>query len=403
MRVLALEYALAGFAGGEEIVIEGHAMLRALVGDLESGGYRVVVPVASRFAEHCGLRASELAVVPEGVDPREVLSERLEEVEGAVLIAPAFESALYSLAKFVEERGVRLLGPTPRAVSVCSDKYATYLTLSRAGVRVPRALQVARGYSLEEIAEIPGFPLVVKPVDGVGCTGLSLVLDSSELDSAIERALRESESGRALIQEYVSGVHASASLLSDGERVVPLALNAQRVKLGRPGEGSEYVGGITPLFHPLEEEALLEAAKAVRAVRGLRGYVGVDLVLERVPFVVEINPRLTTSYVGLRLVSAANLGAEIVRAGLGLRLPERVEKRGCAIVEKIKAERACTLEEGALEALARIEGVAGYRPAPGPVEPGSDLALAAVWGRDLEEAESRLEEVRSEVHEIAGG
>jgi len=48
--------------------------------------------------------------------------------------------------------------------------------------------------------------------------------------------------------------------------------------------------------------ALLDLAKrAIAAIPGLWGYVGIDVVLtQRGPVVLEVNPRLTTSYAGLR-------------------------------------------------------------------------------------------------------
>ncbi|MEK7799030.1 MAG: ATP-grasp domain-containing protein, partial [Acidobacteriota bacterium] len=61
----------------------------------------------------------------------------------------------------------------------------------------------------------------------------------------------------------------------------------------------------------------------------VRGYVGVDLVLgDSGATVIEINPRLTTSYVGLRLSVAENIAGLIIAAALGRALPERVTVRG---------------------------------------------------------------------------
>jgi predicted ATP-grasp superfamily ATP-dependent carboligase len=52
--------------------------------------------------------------------------------------------------------------------------------------------------------------------------------------------------------------------------------------------------------------------QAVRAILGLQGYVGVDLILGKgedgaLDQVIEINPRVTTSYVGLRALAKTNL------------------------------------------------------------------------------------------------
>ena len=55
------------------------------------------------------------------------------------------------------------------------------------------------------------------------------------------------------------------------------------------------------------------ARRAVEALAGLRGYVGVDVVLGDNDQVIEINPRLTTSYVGLRALAETNLAEAMLR------------------------------------------------------------------------------------------
>jgi predicted ATP-grasp superfamily ATP-dependent carboligase len=60
--------------------------------------------------------------------------------------------------------------------------------------------------------------------------------------------------------------------------------------------------------------------RACRAIPGLAGYVGVDLILTPGgPLVVELNPRLTTSYLGLRAATRRNLAAAAIAALEGRR------------------------------------------------------------------------------------
>ncbi len=111
--------------------------------------------------------------------------------------------------------------------------------------------------------------------------------------------------------------------MADGRRAVPLALNAQRVVVG--GDGTvTYAGGETLLAHPRRDDAFDAAARAVAAVPGLTGFVGVDLVLPVLgrPVVVEVNPRVTTAYAGLRLVSPANLVGLVLSGCRDRRLPD---------------------------------------------------------------------------------
>ena len=84
-----------------------------------------------------------------------------------------------------------------------------------------------------------------------------------------------------------------------------------------------YLGGRMPLAQSLAERAIRIARQAMDTVAGWRGYVGVDLVLGAAAdgsqdYVIEINPRLTTSYVGLRVLAESNLAEALLKAGQGL-------------------------------------------------------------------------------------
>ena len=129
-----------------------------------------------------------------------------------------------------------------------------------------------------------------------------------------------------MMQRYVRGVPASVSLLADGRRSVAPALNAQRMSTA---SGFSYRGGRTPFDHPLAAEAVDAAIRTCAALPGLRGYVGIDLVLtDAGPVVIEVNPRLTTAYLGVRAVLDENVAAMAMAACEGT-LPDQPIARRC--------------------------------------------------------------------------
>jgi predicted ATP-grasp superfamily ATP-dependent carboligase len=94
------------------------------------------------------------------------------------------------------------------------------------------------------------------------------------------------------------------------------------------------LGGELPLTAGLAERATELAERAVAAMPAVTGWVGVDLVLGREPdgskdAVIEINPRLTTSYVGLRAAATSNLAEAMCRIAQGE--VQRVQFSGRAI------------------------------------------------------------------------
>ena len=97
----------------------------------------------------------------------------------------------------------------------------------------------------------------------------------------------------------------------------------------------QYEGGVIPLEHHQRHLAMAYARRAVSLVPGLRGYIGVDMVLtENQGYVIEINPRLTTSYVGLRQVININLAEAIWRACTENSLPQNFILSGKASFRK---------------------------------------------------------------------
>ena len=83
-----------------------------------------------------------------------------------------------------------------------------------------------------------------------------------------------------------------------------------------------YLGGRLPLPPPLDGRARKLAQAAIEALPQPRGYLGVDLILGEADdgsgdYVIEINPRLTTSYVGLRALARTNLAAAMLAVAAG--------------------------------------------------------------------------------------
>lgn len=309
-----------GFAGRplpDGLLSEGRAMLSALLSDLAAfGGRRIVTTLDARL----DLRAPdgvEVVRVPAGAHAA-VFDEIAASADAAWITAPETEGILAELTSRAEARGASPIGSPSEAIRLASDKLALARRLREVGVPVPRTWSAER--SPAAVRE-GGLPLVLKPVLGAGCEGVRLARDGLGLRDALAAA---AETGRAaIVQEYVEGVAASASVLCVKGRAVPLSLNGQAIRVGRT---FRYEGGWLPLRHSQAEAALAAACRACETVPGLRGYAGVDLVLgPRGPVVIEINPRLTTPYVGLRAAVRGNVSGWVLAAVEEGTLPERVE------------------------------------------------------------------------------
>ncbi len=246
----------------------------------------------------------------------------------------------------LREQGKFRSTANPKQSKEAADKAVFYETLQKQGV-TPKTVVLNLDEDLAKvkltIKKDLCYPIVLKPVDGVGCSGLSLVNEETQLASAIAKISSESTIRHFIAQEFIRGQAASVSLLSTGKKAVSLSLNKQNIVFASPNGASSYEGGTVPFDHWLKQEAFSVSQKIVEAFPGLRGYVGVDFVLtEHKVFVVDINPRLTTSYVGLRIVEGFNVAQALLDAVLKGILPSKSEIEGFACFSKIETAAPST-------------------------------------------------------------
>jgi predicted ATP-grasp superfamily ATP-dependent carboligase len=323
-----------------DILCEGYAMLRALIADLKMLGHHVITFLDSRIiAFDPPLQADK--VIP--ISSNNNLYEKIRKMHGSVdavyVIAPESGGILGKIVRDIEELGFVTINCNSKSIEKSSNKLNVYETLNRIGVAVPKTMPVNVQEDIRRIKSLAkelGFPLVFKPAVGAGSEGLSVVGREEEVDAAVKR-VKSSSSDFFLIQQFVKGVPASVSLICDGKHALPLTLNAQLLKLDPSKSSLSYEGGMVPLHHPQEMEAFKVAQLTVECFEGLRGYVGVDLVLTNSgPVVMEVNPRLTTSYVGLRKVLDSNPAIAILNSIINSELPERADVSGYAFFFKVR-------------------------------------------------------------------
>ncbi|MBL9124047.1 MAG: ATP-grasp domain-containing protein [Planctomycetaceae bacterium] len=260
------------------------------------------------------------------------------QADWTLIIAPESGGALCELARRAEVASLKLLGPSSEFIQLTSDKHATAQYLAAAGVPVPRGCELAAGAPLPRDWR---YPAVLKPRDGAGSQDTFLVDSYSAAEGS--PTLPHNQQARRL-EEYCPGQPASVALLCGPDVRLPLVPCAQR--LSTDGRFT-YLGGKAPLRRDLAERAVALAARALEALPPARGYVGVDLMLGAAADgshdrVIEVNPRLTTSYVGLRALCRGNLAGAMLAAAVGTPpelswLADKVEFDACGRVRCVRS------------------------------------------------------------------
>jgi predicted ATP-grasp superfamily ATP-dependent carboligase len=291
MTILVHEWVTGGGLAGTALppswAAEGAAMRRAIAADFSAlPGVHVEVTLDARFPEEPG----PWSIVPVGPDEEEATLPRLAAVaDYTILIAPETGGILAARSRTVASAGGRGLGSTPEAVAMTGDKLRLGRHLAGCGIATPTCNQVTPRLGLP--VDFP-YPAVLKPIDGAGSQDTYLVRAADACPEAA-RSLPV-----ALLQPLVPGLaHSASFLVGRGGRAWLIATGRQHIAIR--DDRFVYRGGTVPVDSCGVPE---EPRRAVESVPGLCGYVGVDYVWDErtgLATVLEINPRPTTSYVGL--------------------------------------------------------------------------------------------------------
>jgi predicted ATP-grasp superfamily ATP-dependent carboligase len=317
MHVFAYEYLSSGAAGDAtampSLQTEGWAMLSALVQDLaRCPGVQVSTLLDFQRTPPQDWRDRIVTKRVQAATEEDAFRELAAAADYTLVVAPEFDGILAKRSRWVEAPGGRLLGSSPRAIDETTDK----LLLSR--------LWSSRGIPTPDTE--PSYPLVCKPRLGAGSQATFLVHDPEELAHAQRQSRAEGWSGELIAQRYIPGLAASVAFLAVGGKRYSFPAVEQRLS----SDGRfRYLGGRLPLPDNLDRRARHLAERAVECVQGLQGWFGVDLVLGEAEdgsgdAAIEINPRLTTSYLGLRRFARFNLAEALLASRTGSALPTLV-------------------------------------------------------------------------------
>jgi len=291
------------------LLAEGSAMITALAADFSAvSGCRVSVLRDTRL-HNLPLPGCEIVEVHSTCDWREEFDRLAAAADWSMIVAPEFDRILQQTVRRVGEAGGRALNSSDQFIALAADKHRTAELLRRAGVAAPVGRVLA-----EDEPKLPAdfeYPAVLKPVDGAGSQHTLLV--SGAVDEPPPYPWRRR------LERFHAGRPASVGVLCGPKSRVPLPACWQH--LSTDGRFS-YRGGAVICEAPLADRAVALALRAVDVMPLALGYVGVDLVLGNAPdgsedVVIEINPRLTTSYVGLRRAVQENLTQAMLDVACG--------------------------------------------------------------------------------------
>lgn len=292
MKIMVAEYSVG--AGIPGFMLEGRAMLGTLVRSFVSCGHDVFYPTSGTLID------IGTAVRTERFE--ETIAKLSKDCDAGLVVAP--DEILGDLTELVEENTENLGCPSD-SVRLCADKFECTRALERGKIPVPRTIGSGE-YKGDHI---------IKPRFGCASEGIHKSSAGKLKDGFIAT-------------RFIEGEHLSASIIT-GKTQLLLTVNKQLIEIDRE---VSYKGGIVP-YHCEMNNEIVEVAKKTLKTLGCRGYAGVDIVLGDKPYVVDVNPRPTTSIIGISRVMEAEIADLILRSRFG-ELPASVGVSGSFTFKK---------------------------------------------------------------------
>jgi RimK family alpha-L-glutamate ligase len=211
-------------------------------------------------------------------------------------------SSLLSLLEVATTCGVATPNP-PAAIRIGRDHWQTVMTLSAAGVPVPRSMVGADPEALATAAGALGLPVVVKQRRSRMGVGVIRCSTADHLEAVLDSLWRLGD--EVMVQRFADAGGSSRRLMMVGERLIAAACFDPA-----PGEWRSNAarGGVVNAYEPTprEIEIALAAARAV----GL-GVCGVDVLMTNTgPVVCEVNP--TPGFVSLERATGVDVAKAII-------------------------------------------------------------------------------------------
>ncbi len=297
MKILVFEYITGGGfnkqALPDSLAQEGSLMLGALLDNLDViADLQIHVMLDARCLDSFSAEYQSVEYISLNCndDALKVFSELVNEYDFIWPIAPETDGLLYTITRIVEDSTATLLNSSSAAVALTGNKLMTYQLLT--------AHDINTVSTTTDPVELVSEKKVAKPIDGVSCDGTYL-LDGIELQ-------KESY----IYQEYIEGISCSLSCLFKHGEVWVLSCNSQQISI--VDNRFVFQGCIV---NSIEADTLYQSLvkQIALAVPGLWGYVGIDIIVnEDKVTVLEINPRLTTSFAGIYQATGINIALQVL-------------------------------------------------------------------------------------------
>ena len=220
----------------------------------------------------------------------------LQEADIVIPIAPEHKDILYRLTHMVEQNHIPLLTSASSAIAIASSKTKTTRHLLAHHMHAPPIIDM-RTSTTSPHTHDEETRYCLKPDDGVGC------LESFMAQGYTQLKTMRTDYPSHIVTLWVEGKSYSLTTLCAYGKAQLITCNRQHIHIDKETHAItlEKIDVGIPC-HPQQWQRYQRLADNIaQCMPTLYGFVGIDIIdHDRQCVITDINPRITTSYMGLR-------------------------------------------------------------------------------------------------------
>ena len=228
-----------------------------------------------------------------------------------------------NLAAALEERGVPIIGTSPRSIELAEDRKYFSALLDEIGLKQAEAGTATNEEEAVTVAQRIGFPVLVRPSFVLGGRAMMIVYDEQELRTYMREAVDASPERPVLVDRFLeNALEIDVDVIADGEMSVVGAIMQHVEPAGiHSGDSACMIppNRVSPAMHA----EMMRAAKELAAKLNVKGLMNCQFAIkDEQLYVIEVNPRAsrTVPFVSKSIgVPLAKLAAKVMS---GMKLSE---------------------------------------------------------------------------------
>ncbi len=259
----------------------------------------------------------------EPLTPEDVMNVLAVEKPLGVVVAFGGGTAI-KLAKFLDGKGVRILGTSADAIDLAEDRERFEELCDRLKVNRPKGLTVFTEVEALEAAARLGYPVLMRPSYVLGGQNMIIARNSADIKEYMKIILAQKIENPILIDKYMEGTELEIDCICDGQDVLIPGIMEHVERTGI--HSGDSIAVYPPWdFTPQMTAEVVEKSTAMALALGTKGLVNIQWLFYKGQLnIIEANPRSSRTVPYLSKVTGIPMVELATRAMLG----ERVRDMG---------------------------------------------------------------------------